>query len=252
MRFVADEEAASHIKAHPRELVHFREQRARIHHHAVADEADNAGMQDAGRNEMEDELAASDVDGVAGVVSALIARHHIEVGCQQVDNLALALIAPLGAKYTQIHAGKMIPSIALMVLLDGLSLTLDDLQRIATDGVPVGLAGAEIARVNAARAVVDAAAARPEPVYGINTGFGALAEVGVPSDQLAALQVNLLRSHAAGVEAPLSVPEVRAVMTLRANVLARGCSGIRLATLEALIALLNHGIHPRVPSRGSV
>ncbi|MEO6222565.1 MAG: histidine ammonia-lyase, partial [Vicinamibacterales bacterium] len=84
------------------------------------------------------------------------------------------------------------------------------------------------------------------------TGFGALAEVAIPGDQLAALQVNLLRSHAAGVDEPLSVPEVRAVMTLRANVLARGCSGIRLSTLEALIALLNHGIHPRVPSRGSV
>src|SRR5687767_12804348 len=138
------------------------------------------------------------------------------------------------------------------VLLDGLSLTLDDLQRVATDGVPVGLAPAAVARVNAARAVVDAHAARPEPVYGINTGFGALAEVAIPSDQLAALQVNLLRSHAAGVDEPLSVPEVRAVMALRANVLARGCSGIRLSTLEALIALLNHGIHPRVPSRGSV
>ena len=139
-----------------------------------------------------------------------------------------------------------------MVLLDGLSLTLDDLQRVATGGVPVGLTSSAIARVNAARAVVDAHATRPEPVYGINTGFGALAEVAIPSDQLAALQVNLLRSHAAGVDEPLSVPEVRAVMTLRANVLARGCSGVRLSTLEALIALLNHGIHPRVPSRGSV
>ncbi|HQX83343.1 MAG TPA: histidine ammonia-lyase, partial [Vicinamibacterales bacterium] len=139
-----------------------------------------------------------------------------------------------------------------MVLLDGHSLTLDDLHRVAFDRVPVGLAPEAALRVNAARAVVDAHAARPEPVYGINTGFGALAEVAIPADQLAALQVNLLRSHAAGVDAPLSVPEVRAVMTLRANVLACGRSGIRLSTLEALIALLNAGIHPRVPSRGSV
>lgn len=139
-----------------------------------------------------------------------------------------------------------------MVSLDGLSLTLDDLQRVATGSVRVALAPAAADRVNAARAVVDAHASRAEPVYGINTGFGALAEVAIPADQLAALQVNLLRSHAAGVDEPLSVPEVRAVMTLRANVLARGCSGIRLSTLEALIALLNHGIHPRVPSRGSV
>ena len=103
-----------------------------------------------------------------------------------------------------------------MILIDGLSLTLDDLQRVAMDGVPIGLTPAAMAAVNAARAVVDAHAARPEPVYGINTGFGALAEVAIPSDQLAALQVNLLRSHAAGVDEPLSVPEVRAVMTLRA------------------------------------
>lgn len=139
-----------------------------------------------------------------------------------------------------------------MVFLDGLSLSLDDLQRIATDGVPAGLAPAAATRVDAARAVVDAHAARPEPVYGINTGFGALAEVAIPPDQLAALQVNLLRSHAAGVGEPLSVPEVRAIMALRANVLARGCSGIRRSTLEALIAMLNAGVHPRVPSRGSV
>jgi histidine ammonia-lyase len=138
------------------------------------------------------------------------------------------------------------------VLLDGYSLSLDDLQRVAAEHVPVALAPEAVARVNAARAVVDAHAARQEPVYGINTGFGALAEVAIPSDQLAALQLNLLRSHAAGVDEALPIEEVRAVMTLRANVLARGCSGIRLSTLEALLALLNRGIHPRVPSRGSV
>jgi len=139
-----------------------------------------------------------------------------------------------------------------MVLLDGFSLTLDDLHRVAVDRVPVGLTPAAVARVNAARAVVEAHATRPEPVYGINTGFGALAEVAIPADQLAALQVNLVRSHAAGVDEPLPVSDVRAVMALRANVLARGCSGIRLSTLEALLALLNHGVHPRIPSRGSV
>jgi histidine ammonia-lyase len=139
-----------------------------------------------------------------------------------------------------------------MVLLDGTSLTLTDLQRIAIDRVPVGLAPEAAVRVDAARAVVDAHAARPEPVYGINTGFGALAEVAIAPDQLAALQVNLVRSHAAGVGEPLTTPEVRAVTALRANVLARGCSGIRRSTLEALLALLNAGVHPRVPSRGSV
>ena len=139
-----------------------------------------------------------------------------------------------------------------MILLDGLSLSLTDVQRIACDGESVALTPEAAARVEAARAVVDHHAARPTPVYGINTGFGALAEVAIAPDQLAALQVNLLRSHAAGVGTPLPIPEVRAIMALRANVLAFGCSGIRLSTLETLLAALNAGVHPCVPSRGSV
>lgn len=94
--------------------------------------------------------------------------------------------------------------------------------------------------------------ARGEPVYGINTGFGALAETAVPREALNLLQVNLLRSHAAGVGDPLPVRAVRATMALRANVLAKGFSGIRRETLERLIDLLNRRVHPRVPSRGSV
>src|SRR4029453_4738281 len=83
-------------------------------------------------------------------------------------------------------------------------------------------------------------------------GFGDFAEVAIPADSIAELQVNLLRSHAAGVGEPLQVPVVRATMALRANVLAKGFSGIRLETLELLVALINHRIHPVVPSRGSV
>ena len=90
------------------------------------------------------------------------------------------------------------------------------------------------------------------PVYGVNTGFGNFAETRIDKADLAALQVNLLRSHAAGVDEPLPVRAVRAAMALRANVLAKGYSGIRVDTLEALLALLNRGVHPRVPSRGSV
>src|SRR4029078_11513712 len=90
------------------------------------------------------------------------------------------------------------------------------------------------------------------PTYGINTGFGDFAEVKIPHESLAALQVNLLRSHAAGVGDPLSVPVVRATMALRANVLAKGFSGIRVETLERLIEMLNREVHPLVPSRGSV
>jgi len=139
-----------------------------------------------------------------------------------------------------------------MVWLDGSSLTLEALDRIAHHGESVGLAPDAASRVRASRAVVDRHAARGTPVYGVNTGFGALAEVAIPADQLARLQLNLLRSHAAGVGEPLPVPAVRALIALRANVLAKGFSGIRIETLEALIALLNAGVHPRVPSRGSV
>jgi histidine ammonia-lyase len=139
-----------------------------------------------------------------------------------------------------------------MILLDGRSLTLPDLVAIADGGAPVDLAPDAVARVAAARAVVDRKAAGAAPVYGINTGFGSLAEVSIPRGALATLQLNLLRSHAAGVGEPLPARTVRAMMALRANVLAKGYSGIRPATLAALVALLNRRVHPRVPSRGSV
>ncbi len=139
-----------------------------------------------------------------------------------------------------------------MIALDGSSLSLTDLGRIAFDATRVTIAPEAAARVVASRAVVDAHVESGRPVYGVNTGFGALADVAIPRSQVAALQLNLLRSHAAGVGEPLSVPAVRALMALRANVLAKGFSGIRLGTLEALVALLNAGVHPRVPARGSV
>jgi histidine ammonia-lyase len=139
-----------------------------------------------------------------------------------------------------------------MVLLDGSSLTIDQLLAIADRHDQVGLAPEAVERIRASRAVVDRTATGDEPAYGINTGFGSFAEVKIAPDALDALQVNLLRSHAAGVGAPLPVRAVRATMALRANVLAKGFSGIRVETVEALLALLNRGVHPRVPSRGSV
>lgn len=139
-----------------------------------------------------------------------------------------------------------------MILLDGQTLTLAHLAAIAHDGAEAAIAPDAAARVRRARAVVDHHAAGTAAVYGINTGFGSLSEVAIPRDKLDALQVNLLRSHASGVGAPLSIPAVRATMALRANVLAKGHSGIRLETLEALVAALNRRVHPRVPSRGSV
>jgi histidine ammonia-lyase len=144
-----------------------------------------------------------------------------------------------------------------MIALDGNSLTLDQLVVVAygdhksTDH-GVTLSEAARRRVEAARAVVDEFAQRDTPTYGINTGFGNFADVKIPHESINELQVNLLRSHAAGVGDPLPVPVVRATMLLRANVLAKGYSGIRAETLELLIELLNRGVHPRVPSRGSV
>ena len=139
-----------------------------------------------------------------------------------------------------------------MVQLTGSSLTIEDLVAIADRGEAVRIAPEAAARVGAARAVVDDQARGDALVYGINTGFGSLAEVKIPPDALDTLQANLVRSHAAGVGAPLPIRAVRATMALRAIVLAKGYSGIRLETLEALVALVNAGVHPVVPSRGSV
>ncbi len=139
-----------------------------------------------------------------------------------------------------------------MIVLDGSSLTIEQLVAIADEGETVALSDAARDRVRAARVVVDRRARGDEPAYGINTGFGSFADVKIAPDALEALQLNLLRSHAAGVGDPLPPRAVRATMALRANVLAKGFSGIGLGTLEALMALLNAGVHPRVPSRGSV
>jgi histidine ammonia-lyase len=139
-----------------------------------------------------------------------------------------------------------------MILLDGSSLTLDQLVAVADQHEPIGLSESAGARVRASRAVVEARARSDEPSYGINTGFGSFADVRIAPEALAVLQLNLLRSHAAGVGELLPVRTVRATIALRANVLAKGFSGVSLATLEALIALVNAGVHPAVPSRGSV
>jgi histidine ammonia-lyase len=139
-----------------------------------------------------------------------------------------------------------------MIALTGSDLTIEQLIDIADAGVEVTIAPSARERVQAARAVVEERASGDAPVYGVNTGFGSFAETRIDRGDLARLQVNLLRSHAAGVDAPLPPRAVRASMALRANVLAKGYSGISLETLDALVAALNRGVLPRVPSRGSV
>src|SRR6188472_3746441 len=139
----------------------------------------------------------------------------------------------------------------MMITLDGQSLTLDELVAIA-QGESIELSPAARERIAASRRVVDEFADHDDPTYGINTGFGNFAEVRIPHASLAELQINLLRSHAAGIGEPLAVSHVRATMALRANVLAKGFSGIRLDTIDLLMAMVNRGVIPVVPSRGSV
>jgi histidine ammonia-lyase len=139
-----------------------------------------------------------------------------------------------------------------MLYLDGSSLTLDQLVALADGVEQAAIAPDAVRRVAAARDVVDRKAGGDEPVYGVNTGFGSFAEVKIPVSSLEALQRNLVRSHAAGVGPPLPARAVRAAMVLRANVLAKGYSGIRVQTLDLLVALINARVHPLVPCRGSV
>ncbi len=141
------------------------------------------------------------------------------------------------------------------LLLGDAPLTLDAIARVARDGAEVKPGPSAIARMAASRAVVERilAAGDDAPlVYGVNTGFGALAEIRISAHQIETLQRNLVRSHAAGVGEPLPRDAVRAMMLLRAAVLARGHSGARPVVCERLCELLAHGIHPVIPSRGSV
>jgi histidine ammonia-lyase len=139
-----------------------------------------------------------------------------------------------------------------MILLDGNQLTLADVEAAAYAREQVGIAPDAAQRVNAARRVVDEIVRAEKVVYGVNTGFGKLSDVSIPLDKLRQLQVNLVRSHAIGVGAPLTEAESRAMTLLRANVLAKGYSGARVEVVEALCQLLNRGVNAVVPCKGSV
>lgn len=136
--------------------------------------------------------------------------------------------------------------------LDGHALTLDAVRQVADGRAPVTLAPAARDQMARSRAIVDGIVARNDAVYGVTTGFGKLSDVAIPPDRLAELQLNLVRSHAAGVGPLLPAREVRAMMLLRANVLAKGFSGARAALVDLLCGMLNAGIHPLVPEQGSV
>ena len=139
-----------------------------------------------------------------------------------------------------------------MIVLDGEGLTLEALVAVARHGDKVEVARSARERMAASRATVEEVVASGRRAYGVNTGFGTMADVVIPSDKLAKLQLNLIRSHAAGVGEPLTEDQVRASMAIRANTLAKGYSGVRPLLVETLVSMLNAGVHPAVPSRGSV
>jgi histidine ammonia-lyase len=137
--------------------------------------------------------------------------------------------------------------------LTGEDLTVDDVWAVAVDGAGVALTDAARERMQAARELVERAVhGSREHTYGVNTGFGRFVAVSIPEEQTAELQLRLLRSHACGVGEPYPDEIVRGALLLRANALAKGTSGARVGTVEQLLALLERGVLPVVPSRGSV
>ncbi|MGQ0798289.1 MAG: histidine ammonia-lyase [Methanobacteriota archaeon] len=139
-----------------------------------------------------------------------------------------------------------------MLALDGRSLDLPDVVRAARERESVRLSPASAKRIDASRRALEAIVAKGSLAYGIKTGFGELANVVIPDADVRRLQLNLLRSHAAGQGEPLATDEVRAALLLRANTFAIGFSGVRRELVDLLTEMLNRGVHPVVPSRGSL
>ncbi len=138
------------------------------------------------------------------------------------------------------------------IQLDGETLTFAQVFDAALGGAQVALHDAARKRMLASRAVVEKLLASGATAYGINTGFGELAQVRISPDKIRQLQLNLVRSHCCGVGAALSEAETRAMIFLRANTLAKGLSGVRPMVVETLCAMLNRRVHPVIPAQGSV
>ena len=139
-----------------------------------------------------------------------------------------------------------------MISIDGNNLTLDEVVRVARGREPVEISATGRQQLAASRAIVENLLDSTTPVYGISTGFGNLSQIWISPEEREALQRNLILSHAAGVGDYLPEDVVRAAMLMRANSLVKGYSGIRPATVEMLLELLNRGVYPAVPSKGSV
>lgn len=139
-----------------------------------------------------------------------------------------------------------------MIEINGNSLTLEQLAAVSRENEQVALAPDAVERIKRSRKTIEDILASGRAVYGINTGFGKLVDVRIPPEELRQLQINLVRSHCCGVGEPLDEPTTRAMMLLRANVLAKGHSGVRTVVAERLVEMLNAGVHPVIPSKGSV
>ena len=140
----------------------------------------------------------------------------------------------------------------MKVMLDGDSLTLEAVAAVARQGAEVQLAEAGRSRMEASRAAVERYIRDGRVIYGLNTGFGKFSEVAIAPAELEALQRNLIYADAVGIGRPFDREVTRALMLLRANALAKGCSGIRPGTVQTLLDMLNRGVHPVVPEKGSV
>ncbi|HLH06985.1 MAG TPA: histidine ammonia-lyase [Terriglobales bacterium] len=138
------------------------------------------------------------------------------------------------------------------VRINGNDLTLEELNAVVYQQRPALLESDARENVERARAVVEDLLAGDRVAYAVNTGVGKLSDVRIAPEQIRELQLNLLRSHAVGVGEPLSEAEVRAMLLLRANSLAKGNSGVRPVVIDTLCEMLNRGVHPVVPSQGSV
>ena len=139
-----------------------------------------------------------------------------------------------------------------MVLLDGYSLTVADVIKVARNFAEVGISDSGRKQIIASREIVEKILASEMPVYGISTGFGDFSRIFISKEKREKLQRNLILSHATGVGEYLPEDVVRAAMLLRANSLAKGYSGIRLSTVEMLLAMINNRVYPAIPSQGSV
>jgi len=137
-------------------------------------------------------------------------------------------------------------------MLTGSDLTLNDLSKIVYDREKIEIHPDSIKKIVKCRDYVEKIVEENRVVYGLTTGFGKFANIRIPKENIEELQRNLILSHATGVGKNLSIEETRAVMLLRINVLVKGHSGIRLSTIQTLIDMLNKGVHPCIPEKGSV